>query len=99
MVTEAATEAQQSIADDLNKRFFNAVYEKDVFDVPDWTTKEGRMQWAAQIIESAKLGALSGGGFATIMHAPRALKSSFKNKSQNKSRSHRRVSGSSSHPL
>ena len=84
MVTEAATEAQQSIADDLNKRFFNAVYEKDVFDVPDWTTKEGRMQWAAQIIESAKLGALSGGGFATIMHAPRALKSSFKNKSQNK---------------
>jgi hypothetical protein len=84
MAVEAVTEAQQSQLEDVNKRLLNELYEKEIFDVPDWTTEEGRKQWAEQIIESAKLGALSGGGFATIIHTPVALRNGFRNRSANK---------------
>ena len=84
MAVEAVTEAQQSQLEDVNKRLLNELYEKQIFDVPDWTTEEGRKQWAEQIIESAKLGALSGGGFATIIHTPVALRNGFRNRSENK---------------
>ena len=84
MIYEGATEGTQGIADDLNKRLFNTIYEKEIFQVPDWTTDEGRRQWAEQIVEQVKLGALSGGGFAGAIHGTKSLAKGFQNKGDNK---------------
>jgi len=83
MIYEGATEGTQGIADDLNKRLFNTIYEKEIFQVPDWTTDEGRREWAEQIVEQVKIGALSGGGFAGAIHGTKSLAKGFQNKGDN----------------
>jgi hypothetical protein len=73
MIYEGATEGTQALAEDLNKRLFNAIYDKEIFQVPDWTTKQGREQWAEQIVEQVKIGGLAGGGFASVFHGTKSL--------------------------
>jgi len=77
MIYEGATEGTQALAEDINKRLFNAIYDKEIFQVPDWTTKEGREQWAEQIVEQVKIGGLAGGGFASVFHGTKSLAKGF----------------------
>ena len=84
VVTESLTEGQQAQIGDLNKRLFNAEYEKNIFQVPDWRTEEGRKEYAEMIVEAVEIGGLSGGGFAGVIHGTKSLAKGFQSKADNK---------------
>ena len=83
-ITEGATEGTQTISEDLFKRIYNTFYEKDVFKVPDLSTKEGVQRYVDALVESIELGMISGpvggGGFRAVG----SLQNGFKTRQENK---------------
>ena len=83
-ITEGATEGTQTISEDLFKRIYNTFYDKDVFKVPDLSTKEGVQRYVDALVESIELGMISGpvggGGFRAVG----SLQNGFKTRQENK---------------
>ena len=80
MVSEALTEATQQGAEIVEKNIYNAIAEKELFkNVPDVTTIEGFTRATEEVMEAAKMGALSGGLIQGMSQVSNYTVNGFKN--------------------
>jgi hypothetical protein len=80
MVSEALTEATQQGAEIVEKNIYNAIADKELFkDVPDVTTVEGFTRATEEVMEAAKMGALSGGLIQGMSQVSNYTVNGFKN--------------------
>ena len=80
MVSEALTEATQQGAEIVEKNIYNAIAGKELFkNVPRVTTIEGFTRATEEVLEAAKMGALSGGLIQGMSQVSNYTANGFKN--------------------